>query len=117
MRDLESDSQAGKHTLAYILGFKLSRVLYMLLLLGAYAPIVALAVPRHAPHLLLIVVWTLPLAIVALSGVIRTQVSTGFHLVMRQTIKIEIYFTLLLIAALIVSAFMVILPHLPSYIP
>lgn len=117
MRDLESDSQAGKHTLAYILGFKLSRVLYVLLLLGAYAPIVALAVPRHAPHLLLIVLWTLPLVIVALSGVIRTQVSTGFHLVMRQTIKIEIYFTLLLIAALIVSAFMVILPHLPSYIP
>ena len=117
MRDLESDSQAGKHTLAYILGVKLSRVLYVLLLLGAYAPIVALAVPRHAPHLLLIVLWTLPPAIVALSGAIRTQASTGFHLVMRQTIKIEIYFTLLLIAALIVSALMVILPHLPSYIP
>ena len=117
MRDLESDSQAGKHTLAYRLGFKLSRVLYILLLLGAYAPIVALAVPRHAPHLLLIVLWTLPLTVVALSGVIRTQVSTGFHFVMRQTIKIEIYFTLLLIAALIVTAFMVILPHLPSYIP
>jgi 1,4-dihydroxy-2-naphthoate octaprenyltransferase len=117
MRDLESDSQAGKRTLAYILGFKLSRVLYVLLLLGAYAPIVALAMPRHAPHLLLIVLWTLPLAIVALSGAIRTQASTGFHLVMRQTIKIEFYFTLLLIAALIVSALMVILPHLPSYIP
>ena len=117
MRDVESDSQAGKHTLAYTLGFRLSRALYVLLLLGAYVPIIALAVPRHTPHLLLITLWTLPLAVVALTGVIRTQDSTGFHLVMRQTIKIEIYFTLLLIAALIVSAFVGILPHLPSYIP
>jgi len=117
MRDVETDSQAGKHTLAYSLGFRLSRILYMLLLLGAYAPIIALAVPHHAPHLLLIVLWTLPLTVVALSGVLRTQASAGFHLVMSQTIKIEIYFTLLLIAALIVSAFMTILPHLPSYIP
>jgi 1,4-dihydroxy-2-naphthoate polyprenyltransferase len=117
MRDVESDSQAGKHTLAHALGLRLSRALYILLLLGAYVPIIASAVPRHTPHLLLIVLWTLPLAAVALTGVIRTQDSTGFHLVMRQTIKIEIYFTLLLVAALIVSAFVGILPHLPSYIP
>ena len=113
MRDAESDFQAGKHTLASILGFKLSRTLYTLLLLGAYAPIVALAVPRNAPHLLLIVLWTLPLAVVALSGALRTQATAGFHLVMRQTIKIEIYFTLLLIVALIISTFVGILPHLP----
>ncbi len=117
MRDVESDSQAGKNTLAYILGFKLSRALYVLLLLGAYIPIIALAVPRGTPHLLLIVLWTLPMAVVALSGVIRTQATAGFHLVMRQTLKIEIYFTLLLAAALIVSALMGILPHLPFNIP
>ncbi|HJT57694.1 MAG TPA: 1,4-dihydroxy-2-naphthoate octaprenyltransferase [Ktedonobacteraceae bacterium] len=117
MRDAESDFQAGKHTLASILGFKLSRTLYTLLLLGAYAPIVALAVPRNAPHLLLIVLWTLPLAVVALSGALRTQATAGFHLVMRQTIKIEIYFTLLLIVALIISTFVGILPHLPFNIP
>ena len=117
MRDIESDSQAGKHTLAHALGLRFSRAFYILLLLGAYVPIIALAVPRHSPHLLLIVLWTLPLAVVALTGVVRTQEPTGFHLVMRQTIKIEIYFTLLLIAALTVSAFVGILPHLPSYIP
>ncbi|HZU67795.1 MAG TPA: 1,4-dihydroxy-2-naphthoate octaprenyltransferase [Ktedonobacteraceae bacterium] len=113
MRDIESDSQAGKHTLAYILGLKWSRALYVVLLFGAYAPVIALAVPRGAPHLLLIVLWTLPLAMVALTGAIRTQATTGFHLVMRETLKIEIYFTLLLVAALIVSTFMGILPHLP----
>ena len=117
MRDIESDSQAGKHTLAHALGLKFSRAFYILLLLGAYVPIIALAVPRHSPHLLLIVLWTLPLAVVALTGVLRSQDSTGFHLLMHQTIKIEIYFTLLLIAALFVSAFVGILPHLPSYIP
>ncbi len=113
MRDIESDSQAGKHTLAYILGLKWSRALYVLLLFGAYALVIALAVPHGAPHLLLIVLWTLPMAMVALTGAIRTQATAGFHLVMRETLKIEIYFTLLLVAALIVSTFMGILPHLP----
>src|SRR5436190_36829 len=41
MRDVESDLQAGKWTLASIIGLGLSRALYILLTLGAFAIIAA----------------------------------------------------------------------------
>jgi len=73
MRDAESDLQAGKRTLAAIMGLGLSRALYLLLLLGAYAIITALAIPRGAPHLVLIIWWTLPTMFVAITGVWRAD--------------------------------------------
>jgi 1,4-dihydroxy-2-naphthoate octaprenyltransferase len=114
MRDAESDAQAGKHTLASILGGPLSRALYLVLVLGAYAPIIALALPRHAPHLLLLVLWTLPGLVIAIMGVFCTFNPASLHLAMRQTLKLETYFTLFLVIALIVTAVIPILPHLPS---
>ncbi|HYX50462.1 MAG TPA: 1,4-dihydroxy-2-naphthoate octaprenyltransferase, partial [Ktedonobacteraceae bacterium] len=70
MRDAESDTPAGKLTLASLLGLGLSRTLYVILVIGAYAPIVALALPRHAPHILLIVLWTLPILVIAITTVL-----------------------------------------------
>lgn len=105
MRDVESDAQAGKHTLAALFNVHLSRFLYLLLLLGAYAPIIALAMPHHAPHLLLIILWTLPGLVVLISGVLRTDSPASLHLHMRKTLALETLFTLLLIAALIISAY------------
>src|SRR5712691_279006 len=112
MRDAESDAAARKHTLAGLLGLGLNRVLFLLLLLGAYAIVVALGVPRQAPHLLLITLWTLPTLVIVITGALRTDTPPGIHLVMRQTLRLETYFALLLIVALIVSAFWPILPHL-----
>ena len=106
MRDAESDAQAGKRTLAALFDLRLSRVLYVLLLLGAYAPILALGIPRHAPHLLLITLWTLPGLVVLISGVLRTDSSASLHLHMQKTLKLEVAFTLLLLAALIVSTYL-----------
>ena len=115
MRDAESDAQAGKRTLAALFDLRLSRVLYVLLLLGAYAPILALGIPRHAPHLLLITLWTLPGLVVLISGVLRTDSSASLHLHMQKTLKLEVAFTLLLLAALIVSTYLALMPHLPSF--
>ncbi len=112
MRDAESDAAARKHTLAGLLGLGLNRVLFLILLLGAYAIVVALGVPRQAPHLLLITLWTLPTLVIVITGALRTDTPPGIHLVMRQTLRLETYFALLLIVALIVSAFWPILPHL-----
>ncbi len=114
MRDAESDAQAEKQTLASLLGLRMSRALYIILLLGAYAPIVALGLPRHAPHLLLIVLWTLPGLVVAITGVLRTYSPASLHVAMYQTLKLESLFTLLLIIALAVTAIMPILPHFPT---
>jgi len=112
MRDIESDLQARKHTLASFWGLRMNRAFYVILLLGVYATIIALAIPRHAPHLVLITLWTLPTAIIAVTGVLRTDAPAGLHLAMRQTLKVETYFTLWLVVALLVSALWPLLPHL-----
>ena len=114
MRDIVSDTQAGKLTLASLLGLRLSRILYIVLVLGAYVPIVALGLPSHSPHLLLIVLWTLPSLIIVLTTVVRTTSSASLHKAMLQTLKLEIFFTILLLVALVVTAVLPILPHFPS---
>jgi len=116
MRDAESDAQAGKHTLASLLGLPLSRTLYILLLLGAYAPIVALGLPHHAPHLLLLVLWTLPGLVIVITSILRTASSASLNVIMHQTLTLEAFFTLLLVVALVVTAIVPVLtfPHLPS---
>ncbi len=114
MRDTASDAPAGKLTLASLLGLRLSRTLYVVLVLGAYAPIVALGLPRHAPHLLLIVLWTLPTLVIAITTVLRTTRPASLHKAMLESLRLEIFFTILLIVALVVTAVLPILPHLPS---
>ena len=116
MRDVESDLQVGKRTLASIVGLGLSRAFYMLLLLGAFAIITALGIPRGAPHLVLIVWWTLPILVVAVTGVMRADMPGGLHLAMRETLKLVSFFALLLIAALIISGLIPVLPHIPAHL-
>ncbi len=115
MRDAESDAQAGKRTLAAYLDLRASRALYLLFLLGAYAPIIILAVPRNAPHLLLITLWTLPGLVVLISGVLRTDSPPSLHLHMRKTLALETLFAMLLMAALIITAYwhLLALPAFP----
>ncbi|HET7640284.1 MAG TPA: hypothetical protein VFK47_16280, partial [Ktedonobacteraceae bacterium] len=103
----------GKLTLASLLGLHISRVLYVILVLGAYAPIIALGLPAHAPHLLLLVLWTLPLLVLVITTVMRTGSPASLHVAMFQTLKLETFFTILLIVALIITAVSPVLPHLP----
>jgi 1,4-dihydroxy-2-naphthoate octaprenyltransferase len=112
MRDTESDLQAGKHTLASLWGLRMNRTFYVVLLLGVYATIIALAIPHHAPHLVLLTLWTLPTAIVAITGVLRTDAPASLHLAMHQTTRVEMYFTLWLVVALFVTALLPLIPHL-----
>jgi 1,4-dihydroxy-2-naphthoate octaprenyltransferase len=111
MRDVGSDAPAGKLTLASLLGVHLSRVLYVILVIGAYAPIVALGLPAHSSHLLLIVLWTFPILVIVITTVLRTTNPGSLHTAMFQTLKLETYFTLLLIVALIVDAYLPIIVH------
>jgi 1,4-dihydroxy-2-naphthoate octaprenyltransferase len=114
MRDTESDAPAGKLTLASLLGLRLSRLLYVILAVGAYAPIVALGLPRQAPHLLLIVLWTLPTLVIVITTVLRTTSPASLHKAMLKNLRLETFFTILLILALVVTAVLPVLPHLPS---
>src|SRR5438132_847759 len=73
MRDVEDDTQAGKYTLASLLGLGWSRILCLVLLLAPYTIIVALGIPHGAPHLILITLWTAPTLIVLISGILCTD--------------------------------------------
>ncbi len=103
LRDHEGDAQAHKYTLATRLNLNLSRTLYSVLLLGAYVIVAALALPRGTPHFLLLAFWTLPSLLIALTGIMRTDTPAGFHMVMRETLKIETVFVLLLLIGLVLS--------------
>jgi len=112
MRDIEGDALAGKHTLATVLGLFMSRILYLLLVLGAYTIIICLGIPHKAPHLILIALWTLPTLMVTITSVLRTNAPAGFQLVMRLTLKLEIFFAILFMIGLIFTAIIPIIPHL-----
>jgi 1,4-dihydroxy-2-naphthoate octaprenyltransferase len=116
MRDLEDDAQAGKYTIASLLGLQWSRLFCLMLLLTAYMIIVALGLPHNAPHVLLITLWTLPTLVIVISGMLRTDNPAGLHLVMRQAIRLEVFFAFLLVLALIVTAVWPVLPHLPTIV-
>ncbi len=113
MRDIEGDALAGKHTLAAVLGLFVSRIVYLLLVLGAYTIIIYLGIPHKAPHLILIVLWTFPTLMVTITSVLRTNAPAGFHLLMRLTLKMEMFFAILLMIGLIATAIIAIIPHLP----
>lgn len=114
LRDYEGDQHAHKHTLATLLKITPSRGLYTILLLAAYAVIIALGFPHGAPHFVLLTLWTFPTLVVAISGILRTKIAAGFQDVMKQTLKIQGFFSIYLIIGLIVTAILTLLPPLPT---
>lgn len=116
MRDIEGDSHVGRKTLVTIIGLRWSRIAYIILMLLAYLVVIALGVPHGHNHFVLLALWTLPTLAVAISGVLRTEISAGFHDVMRQSMKIFVNFTILLTIGLIITAYIPVLPRLPEHL-
>jgi 1,4-dihydroxy-2-naphthoate octaprenyltransferase len=105
MRDLESDAQARKHTLATLLGIRSNRIICTFLLLGAYVPMLFLGLPSHSFHLILITFWTLPGLLLILLGLYRTVTPASLHITMYQVLRLATLFTILLIVALTISTY------------
>jgi 1,4-dihydroxy-2-naphthoate polyprenyltransferase len=116
MRDSETDANARKQTIVNIIGINASRFVYLLLLIVVYGIIALLGIWHHAPHLILITFWTLPILIIVISGILRTKAPAGFHMVMHETLHVETYFVLLLIAGLVITALIPVLPHIPAHL-
>ena len=112
LRDFEDDENARKRTLVSALGIGWSRALYVLFLVAAYLLIAFAGVPHGTPHLILITFWTLPALVVPVSGVLRSTSPAALHVAMRQTIRVETGFAILLSVGLIVTAFIPVLQHL-----
>src|SRR5205814_2055357 len=113
MRDMEGDTEAGKRTLAALLGMRWSRAWLLVLLLGAYGIILALGLPHGAPHLILVTLWTVPLLIIVCTGILRTDAAPGLNLIVYALLKLEVYFICLLVAALIISTYIGLFVKLP----
>ncbi len=116
MRDIESDMHVSKYTLVTLTGLRWSRAIFLILILAAYAIIIALGVPHGAPHLILLTLWTFPLIVVMLSGIVRTNAPAGFHQIMRQTLKLMTLFTIFLVIALAANTLIPLLPGIPTHI-
>jgi 1,4-dihydroxy-2-naphthoate octaprenyltransferase len=116
MRDLESDAQADKRTIAALLGVTWGRAWCLALVLAAYIIILMLGIPHGSPHWILITLWTLPGLAVVVTGIVRTDISPGFHLVMKELLKLETALGLLLAIALIVTALIPVMPVIPLHL-
>src|SRR5436305_1646555 len=116
MRDIEGDIQSGRRTMASLLGLNWSRGWGGTLLLAAYLVIIGLAMPPGAPHLILIILWTLPTLVVIITGVLRTDSPASFHLAMHKLLKMEVVFVVLLTIALTITTLLPVLIYLPTHI-
>ncbi|HET8913344.1 MAG TPA: 1,4-dihydroxy-2-naphthoate octaprenyltransferase [Ktedonobacteraceae bacterium] len=115
IRDVESDIQGEKRTIASLMSLPLNRMLYCVLLICAYLLLIVLAIPSHGPHLLLIALWTLPTASLAISGILRTDAPANFNLVMHQTLRLLGFFAFWMSLALLALAVWPLLPLYPNF--
>ena len=102
LRDIEPDRARGKVTVANLLGPALAAWEYYLLVLGAYALVVALTLARIASPTILLSVLTLPLALTLVRRVAATQEPLALNGVLRQTSALHLRFGALLIIGLLI---------------
>jgi 1,4-dihydroxy-2-naphthoate octaprenyltransferase len=95
IRDRESDAEAGKRTLAVILGYRLSRVQYVSLLVLAYAvPLWFLARPTFGLTVLLPIA-TLPYAVLVARTVLNETGGDALNTALEQTGKLLVSYAAL----------------------
>jgi 1,4-dihydroxy-2-naphthoate octaprenyltransferase len=105
LRDLDSDKQIGKRTLATLLGREGARLEYYILIGGTYLSLVVLAVLGIAPWLALITVATLPTAWRLIRLAAQESEAKALHPLLRQTARLHMQFGSLLIVGYIAAWF------------
>jgi 1,4-dihydroxy-2-naphthoate octaprenyltransferase len=100
IRDLESDREAGKRTLAVMLGYRASRIEFCGLLAAGYLVPVALVAAGYHPAILLPVV-TLPLAAKVAGVVLRHRDGDALNPALERTGQVLALYALLFAAGLV----------------
>ncbi len=98
LRDLESDREKGKRTLATILGREGANVEYYLLIGGTYLSLLVLVLLNIAPWPTLIAAVTLPTAVKLMKIVANNSEPKALQPVLRQTAKLHSQFGFLMVA-------------------
>lgn len=99
LRDIPTDRESGKRTLAVRLGDQRTRILFGICLLGPFALLLPLAV-IHWPLLLLIIV--LPLAVLPVRVVVRGATGRALIPVLGAAGRLELLFSVVLLIALVI---------------
>ena len=101
LRDIQSDRQTGKRTLAVIIGIRGSTIEYMLLLAGAYAiPIILWLMGRMSAWVLL-PLFSLPTALALMRLIWKNPEGAILNQALAKTAKLALVFSLLLAVGLI----------------
>jgi 1,4-dihydroxy-2-naphthoate octaprenyltransferase len=95
VRDIESDRRNSKWTLAAMAGRPLADYEFIVLMLGGYAVVVAMAIAGTAPWPVLISMLTLPLALRIVRLEARETSPRGLNIVLAQTAGLHMLFGLL----------------------
>ncbi|MBI3246406.1 MAG: 1,4-dihydroxy-2-naphthoate polyprenyltransferase [Deltaproteobacteria bacterium] len=92
LRDIETDRQAGKRTLAVRLGAPLTRAQYTLLLLLPYVLVTGFVLRGVFPHACWLVWLTLPLAVSLIRTVMRRAEGRALNTVLKGTGQLHLFF-------------------------
>jgi 1,4-dihydroxy-2-naphthoate octaprenyltransferase len=114
LRDLETDRAVNKRTLVTYLGAQMGRALYLALVLLPYLLVALVAFPPGRPHGLLLILLTLPGLFVVITGTLRAETPAASHLVVEQTARLHLRFSICLVAGYLLSigvAFLLSLIH------
>ena len=103
LRDLETDRAANKRTLVTYLGAQMGRALYLALVLLPYLLVALVAFPAGRPHGVLLVLLTIPSLLVVITGTLRAETPAASHLVVEQTQRLHLRFSILLLAGYLLS--------------
>jgi 1,4-dihydroxy-2-naphthoate octaprenyltransferase len=103
LRDLDTDRQLGKRTLATLLGRQGANAEYYFLVVGTYVSLLVLILLGIAPWLTAITALTLPLAVKLMRIVANNTEAGALHPVLQQTALLHMRFGGLLIVGWIVA--------------
>ncbi len=112
LRDLESDRIANKRTLVTYFGAQMGRALYLALVLLPYLLIALVAFQPGKPHAMLLVLLTLPMLLIVITGTLRAETPAASHLVVDQTLRLQARFSAWLLAGYLLSMGFVYLLHI-----
>lgn len=103
LRDIQTDRQSGKRTLAVIIGDRGSKVEYLLLLGAAYAIPVILWLSRHGSAWMILPLFSLPLALSLMRFIWKSAGGSILNQALADTAKLALVYSLLLSAGLILA--------------
>lgn len=103
LRDLDTDRQIGKRTLATLLGRDGARLEYYILIGGTYLSLIILALLGFAPWLALISIATLPSAWRIIRIVASESEARALHPILRLTARLHMQFGSLLIVGYVAA--------------